>query len=600
MTSRGRPHKAESPDTECAESKTTAEEKKKVCLPRSQRKHFTEERQPGTTKEQKPKEQKKTIHTEEKSSVQSNRKEKTIKQQTTPKDNRNATVQGTKAKICASKAQTTEQSAEEIPKMQPETPKDTTKDSLKTTKSPVEFAEETPKDITKDSVPITKPKTCASKIKSPEKFKEETTEMQPETPKDITKDSVPITKPKTCASKIKSPEKFKEETTEMQPETPKDITKDSAPITLLRTTLEKLKIKRNDKADAAEVINKIIEDIVKHLKGNSQCFNEVEQPLRTGSYYENLKISNPDEFDVMLPIPVDRVKVTPFGNDGAFYSVALKRGKNPLQKFQENDTLSGSKMLKEFREEVKKCVGKFREWEVTRKKKGCPAVTLTTKVQSVTISLDVVLSLVIKSSWPPFTKEGFKIDDWLGTKVKQEYKREPFYLVPKYEGWGAVENDGVFARDVWRVSFSHIEKAILRNHGSAKTCCEKGKARCCRKDCLKLLKHLLNLLKVKNTSFDKFCSYHAKTTLLHACCSRPIDSDWSDSSLSLCFLRLLNDFVAHLECGELYNFFIPTQNLLSGINPTKCKSLARCIKEEHEKGFPIFQVTTGQTAFDKN
>lgn len=73
-------------------------------------------------------------------------------------------------------------------------------------------------------------------------------------------------------------------------------------------------------------------------------------------------------------------------------------------------------------------------------------MTLTTEVQSVTISLDVVLCLMVKSSWPAFTNEGLKIEAWLGTKVKQEYKRKPYYLVPKYEGRGTVENDGVFAK----------------------------------------------------------------------------------------------------------------------------------------------------------
>lgn len=86
------------------------------------------------------------------------------------------------------------------------------------------------------------------------------------------------------------------------------------------------------------------------------------------------------------------------------------------------------------------------EWKVDRKKKGCPAVTLTTTVQSVTISLDVVLSLMVKSSWPPYTNEGLMIDGWLGKKVKQEYKYKPYYLVPKYEGCGTVEDGGVYAK----------------------------------------------------------------------------------------------------------------------------------------------------------
>lgn len=53
---------------------------------------------------------------------------------------------------------------------------------------------------------------------------------------------------------------------------------------------------------------------------------------------------------------------------------------------------------------------------------------------------------MVRSSWPTFTNEGLKIDAWLGTKVKQEYKRKPYYLVPKYEGSGTVEHDGVLAK----------------------------------------------------------------------------------------------------------------------------------------------------------
>lgn len=72
------------------------------------------------------------------------------------------------------------------------------------------------------------------------------------------------------------------------------------------------------------------------------------------------QIADPDEFDVMMPNAVDRVDIQPFGEDGAFYSVALKRGKSPLDKFQtEGGTLSATEMLKDFRNEVKKCVKKL-------------------------------------------------------------------------------------------------------------------------------------------------------------------------------------------------------------------------------------------------
>lgn len=72
-------------------------------------------------------------------------------------------------------------------------------------------------------------------------------------------------------------------------------------------------------------------------------------------------------------------------------------------------------------------------------------MTLTTETPF-TISMDVVLSLKVKSSWPGLTKDGFPIETWLGAKVKQDCKRQPYYLVPKYEGSGSKQEKGIFAR----------------------------------------------------------------------------------------------------------------------------------------------------------
>ncbi|KAF7651868.1 hypothetical protein LDENG_00104340 [Lucifuga dentata] len=391
------------------------------------------------------------------------------------------------------------------------------------------------------------------------------------------------TEAKTRAGKAKSARQAAKTLKKQETAEEKDLDR------ILSTTLKKLKIKQTERSEAATVINRITKIITDHLK-STVCFKDVKEPLHTGSYYENVKIANPDEFDVMLPMPVDRVDIQPFGDDGAFYSVRLKRGKNPLNIFQqEGSALSASEMLRDFRDEVKKSIKSLENVEVQRKKPGCPAVTLLIReVGSVPISMDVVLCLVVKSGWPSFTKEGLKIEMWLGKKVRQKCRYFPYYLVPKYEGRGTVEIDGVLAKDVWRISFSHVEKDILKNHGSKKTCCELNGARCCRKDCLKLLKHLLSLLKNTHSTFNKFCSYYAKTTLLHACCSRYSDSDWEASRLSQCFQLLLDDFEHYLTEGLLPNFFIPTQNLLSGLNQRSCNALARCIREERDKGFPIF------------
>lgn len=294
--------------------------------------------------------------------------------------------------------------SEDTVKTQTETPKDTNQDSPKTTKEkkkkrggkaklPVEFTEETTKtqplkDTKTDSVQITKAETCVGKATSPPQFAEDT-EIKPEAPEIPTQASIQTKNAKRSPGRAKSTEKFTDGVTKMPENTLKDTAcvaqdrnEDKAAVdSILYTTLEKLKIRKSKRSDAAGAINKIMNTITTHLKQKTESFKEANQ-LRTGSYYENLKvshfssssleqvlgqnswcviqmclsiqISNPDEFDIMIVIPVERVNIKPFG-DGAFYSVALKQGNSPLQRFQE-DTLSASKMLEKFREEVKKSV----------------------------------------------------------------------------------------------------------------------------------------------------------------------------------------------------------------------------------------------------
>ncbi|XP_020565002.1 cyclic GMP-AMP synthase isoform X2 [Oryzias latipes] len=276
-------------------------------------------------------------------------------------------------------------------------------------------------------------------------------------------------------NRIKSPERPREETVKKKGDSILKETVKKKDDVILKETLKILKIKMEERSNVAKEINDIKKHLTNHLKEKTQLFKEVQEPLNTGSYYENLKISNPDEFDVMLPLLVERAKPEPFKEDGAFYKVALQRENNPLKDLQKDGFLPASQILAEFRKEVKKLLKNVEEWKMVQAKPGCPAVTLTKTVGSIPVSLDLVLCLQVKSSWPPFTTDGFKIEGWLGAKTKQEHKRKPYYLVPKYEGKGSVEHNGVASKDAWRISFSHIEKEILKNHGSAKTCCERGK-----------------------------------------------------------------------------------------------------------------------------
>lgn len=89
-------------------------------------------------------------------------------------------------------------------------------------------------------------------------------------------------------------------------------------------------------------------------------------------------------------------------------------------------------------------------------------MTLTTETPF-NISVDVVFSLKVKSRWPGLTKEGFPIKTWLGAKVKRDFERQPYHLVPKYEGSGTVEKEGIFARGEFVLLEAHTLPAMSHN-----------------------------------------------------------------------------------------------------------------------------------------
>ncbi|CAM5100019.1 unnamed protein product [Eretmochelys imbricata] len=365
----------------------------------------------------------------------------------------------------------------------------------------------------------------------------------------------------------------------------------------LRDVLKTLSLGRQDTSEASERVNQLIRALLSAIRAREGSFSSVEI-LGTGSYYEHVKISAPNEFDIMFTMPAPRVELEQCDGSGAFYYVRLKRNPqgNDLDKFiQEDGTLAACKMLFALRNIIKEIVKSMTRTEmkvtVDKKKAGSPAITLRIGNPPMEISVDIILALEVRiQSWPACTQDGLKIEKWLGRKVKQEYKWKPIYLVPKH-----AKDGRVLKEDTWRLSFSHIEKDMIKNHGNTKTCCESKGVKCCRKNCLKLLKHLLDQLKTKHGNrrgLDKFCSYHAKTAFFQACVLWPDDKQWLFTDLESCFQNFLDYFLDCLNNAYLPHFFIPTHNLFSRqlIDKASSDFLSKEIKYEINNRFPIFEL----------
>ncbi|XP_027266890.1 cyclic GMP-AMP synthase isoform X2 [Cricetulus griseus] len=329
---------------------------------------------------------------------------------------------------------------------------------------------------------------------------------------------------------------------------------EETPDKKLKKVLEKLRLKRKEISVAAEVVNGVVGQLLSRMQNRESEFKGLQQ-LNTGSYYERVKLR--------------RIS-----------------GGNPLGHFLEDEILSASKMLSKFREIIKEEVEKIKDRDVSveEEKPGSPAVTLLIRNPE-EISVDIILALESKGSWPVSTKEGLPIKNWLGTKVRTKLRREPFYLVPKN---AKVEN--CFQGQTWRLSFSHTEKYILNNHGIEKTCCESAGVKCCRKDILKLMKYLLEQLKKEHEELDVFCSYHVKTAIFHMWTENPQDSQWDPKHLSVCFDEFLTFFVECLRTEKLMHYFIPKFNLFSQelIDQNSKEFLWKRIEYERNNGFPIF------------
>uniref|UniRef100_A0A8C4VDI1 Cyclic GMP-AMP synthase n=1 Tax=Falco tinnunculus TaxID=100819 RepID=A0A8C4VDI1_FALTI len=274
-------------------------------------------------------------------------------------------------------------------------------------------------------------------------------------------------------------------------------------------------------------------------------------PSRRG---KTLRINT--EFGIMLVMPVEKDSQLDECDD---------IGKSILLKFLDEDgKLSALKMLQA----------------------GSPAITLLIKNPASEISVDITLTLEAQQSWPPNTQDGLKIEQWLGRKVKGEFrKKKSPYLVAKEN-----KKEKVLRGNTWRLSFSHIEKAMMNNHGSSKTCCESDGLKCCRKGCLKLLKYLLEELKMKYTKkLAKFFSYHVKTAFFHSCVMWPKDTDWHWADLDHCFWKYLGYFLECLQNTQLPHFFIPKYSLLSLEDKVSSDFLSRQINDQLNNRFPVFQ-----------
>uniref|UniRef100_A0A3B4YP27 Uncharacterized protein n=1 Tax=Seriola lalandi dorsalis TaxID=1841481 RepID=A0A3B4YP27_SERLL len=235
----------------------------------------------------------------------------------------------------------------------------------------------------------------------------------------------------------------------------------------IKDNAEDLKIRQGERSWAAAVVNDFRENLLKFLRSSSdQPFFQTAEFLTTGSYFEKVKIHSPDEFDMMLKLQAPSRLIMTELDHGLFYRLDLNRAtRSPIQAFLlENErTLSSSKVLSEIQ------ILQMSEGVNKRMCHLCISCTTNTECMCACSQCHCLIRLFCLS-----------------------------------------------ASESWRISFSLIEKKMITSHGNTKTCCESNATKCCRKQCLMLLKSLIEGLKQRfPKELDDLCSYHGKTVFLH-------------------------------------------------------------------------------------
>ncbi|XP_022539020.1 cyclic GMP-AMP synthase [Astyanax mexicanus] len=372
---------------------------------------------------------------------------------------------------------------------------------------------------------------------------------------------------------------------------------------LIRQRGRDLRLRQVDKQQAARLVNKLKTDLLKFLKDNQeQPFFRDVSPITTGSYFELVKIIKPNEFDIMLKLQTSsRLTWKALEKyNGAFYTVSLQRpARSEIRHFllEDERTISSSKIMKEMHNLVQRFIKSYQvpagegRWVVHRRQINSPAVTLGLVNEddgTEIMSVDIVPALEVPQGWPEAARAGPDVDKWLGKNTRRKFVAQPVYFVPKRP---KQRNLSDVEKESWRISFSHIEKEMLRFHGNRRTCCERNEIRCCRKECLRLLKCLFEGLK-ERYKLEHLCSYHGKTAFFHNLSVRCEDSLWTPGQLSHCFMRLLCDFENSANKALLPHFFVRNYNLFSpSVFPKRSLMvLTSALKEQREEGFPLLQV----------
>ncbi|XP_043942872.1 protein mab-21-like 3 [Protopterus annectens] len=306
----------------------------------------------------------------------------------------------------------------------------------------------------------------------------------------------------------------------------------------------------------------------------------------SGSYNDKLQVSEPDEFDFLVPLkdfpkiippclpehlaksdtvplvvfPLKAETASPFSWEAEDVSDPLRANEylvNPI------------KVMCIFKKYVQTAVQHLELTDnitVCKHYQGTPALTLIVQQGNTKTKVDLV----------PFVKDPYNYWHLAWPREGSKWPSAEKIEECKMMGVDLVAKNTVF----WRYSFSRIENFLLESIDA-----DGG----CRKDSLRILKKIqidhweLQYKKV-------LASYHLKLTLFWACEKHPNSSSWSDLAMS--FRRLVDCLIGHLSKMHLPHYFVDEVNMFRTDNDSKVKLQELCEEVKKLKRNPKYYLST--------
>ncbi|XP_056644112.1 cyclic GMP-AMP synthase-like receptor isoform X1 [Diorhabda sublineata] len=329
-------------------------------------------------------------------------------------------------------------------------------------------------------------------------------------------------------------------------------------------------IKRNN-----QIIQQLLDLIVTEMEQKNTLFKSLHnRTFYGGSYYDGLRVGQPDEFDLdlllLLPKKVDIIQK--IANVPGYVTLQLdltnllkqaelkERYKGIEKLLDDKNYLDNDKVRRWMEGVVVSALNKFQckngsySFNIDmgtlygNVHKSGPAFTLKIEgiIDNKKINLDIDLVPcfeLTKEYWPqspPFRKNSTS--------------KTNFFIVPKpIKGTGQVNNRN------WRLSFQEQERELM-------------KSKAYLKPSIKLLKKLRDTQKL-----NAIASYYIKTVALSEIEKR--ETEFWNTSLSTVFMTLLKSFAQMLEKGEINYYWNKKNNLIKAISEQTRSNWSRRLRK---------------------